>query len=109
MSGKVIPSSTDCGRMSAAASDHLTACTADGEASAGNTRSKAKSVTVRNVEWKASAQRPITASISAYATMSLRQRGDSRLAPQAPSAMPPMKIMRTSDCAYAAWPRKSLR
>ncbi len=99
MSGKVAPSSTDCGRIKAAASDHLKACTAPGLPSVGMTRSNAMAVRARNTSWKKSEVTPIAASISAYARSRSRSRGDSRLAAQAPTAMPPMKIASTRVCA----------
>ena len=62
MSGNVAPSSTDCGRMSSAASSHFTAAAPGSEPSAGRIESYAASVVATNTGWKTSAASPITAS-----------------------------------------------
>ncbi len=56
-----------------------------------------------------SAATPSRASTIAYTISGLRTRAESRAHPAAPAAMPPMNTASTSDCAYAAWPRKSFR
>jgi hypothetical protein len=56
-----------------------------------------------------SASTPITPSTSAYQSSGERQRCEKRATSHEPIASPLMKMISTSDCAYAAWPRNSLR
>ncbi len=66
MSGKVIPSRTDCGRISAVERPHLNADTAAGDpASRGSTASYARPVAAAKTSWNTSPSRPMAPSVKA--------------------------------------------
>ena len=66
ISGNVIPKSTDCGKMSSAASDHLNTVTAAVDpARRGSTRSYAIAVAATNAWWNARPSTPMAASVAA--------------------------------------------
>jgi len=110
ISGNVIPSRIDCGRISRAHKDHLKAPISTLEsARRAKTWSYASAVAAVKTSWKMRPSTPIAASVRAYPRRRFRTRPDHRLEIHEPTAIPPMKMARTSVCAYAACPRNSFR
>jgi hypothetical protein len=108
-SGKVAPSSTDCGRISTAAIVHFTTTSIDPPASAGKIVSYASALTRPKTSWNASPSSPTASSTIAYQSSGSASCAERLDATVAPSDMPPRKITSTITCAYALCPTSSPR
>src|SRR4051812_1388885 len=109
ISGNVIPSRIDCGRISSAAISHFVSICRVPCPKAGNTQSYAIAVAPTNAAWKGSPIAPTRSSTMAYHTSGLVIIIVRRPTRYDPIDIPPRKITSTTTWAYALWPTNSPR